>query len=82
MPTPPRSSPDVRCHLCGAILPGWLPVPNRPHATLLMEHLDRRHHEAFVPLLMRMATEDIGTVAMEAFEGVDHASPRGEFPCA
>jgi hypothetical protein len=72
----------VRCTLCGAILPGWLPVPNVPHATLLMEHLDICHHESFVPLLRRMATEGIGTVAMEAFERVGHASPRGGFPCA
>jgi hypothetical protein len=47
-----------------------------------MEHLDICHHESFVPLLRRMATEDIGTVAMEAFERVGHASPRGGFPCA
>ena len=36
-----------------------------------MNHLDLRHHEAFVPLLRRMATEDIRTVAMEAFEPVE-----------
>jgi hypothetical protein len=34
-------------------------------------HQHCRHHEAFVPLLQRMATEDIGTVAMEAFERVE-----------
>jgi hypothetical protein len=63
---------DSRRHH-GALLPGWLPWAKAPHATLLMGHLDRRHHEQFVPLLMRMATEDIGTVVMEAFERVEHA---------
>jgi hypothetical protein len=48
-PFPP--SAYVRCQLCGQILPGWLPVAERPHATLLMDHLDVRHHEPFVPLL-------------------------------
>jgi hypothetical protein len=38
-----------------------------------MDHLGRRHPVEFSPLLRRMATEDIGTVAMEAFERV--ASP-------
>jgi hypothetical protein len=62
--------PDVRCRLCGAILPSWLPVANVPHATLLMEHLDRRHPAEFAPLLQRMATEDLEMVAMDAFERV------------
>src|SRR5215510_14354703 len=54
-----------------AILPGWLPVARRPHATLLMGHLNLTHHEAFMPLLQRMATEDIGTVVMEAFARIE-----------
>ena len=52
----PLQSPYVRCRLCGQVLPGWLPVANRPHATLLMEHLDRCHHAEFIPLLRRMVT--------------------------
>jgi hypothetical protein len=78
----PQHTKHYRCRLCGAILPGWLPVPNVPHAPLLMEHLDRMHLEAFRPLLQRMATEDIGTVAMKAFERVGHAARRGGTPCA
>jgi hypothetical protein len=62
----PSTFPDVRCRL-----PGWLPLPNLPHATLLMEHLDRWHPAAFAPLRQRMAPEDLDAVAMEAFERLD-----------
>jgi hypothetical protein len=72
------SSPNVRCTLCGALLPGWLPVPHVPHASLLIEHPDRRYPAEFRPLLRRMATEDIETVVMEAFARMEGAW--GEWP--
>jgi hypothetical protein len=56
----------VRCRLCGLLLDGWLPWARAPHTTLLMGHLGTRHPVEFSPLLTRMATEDLGTVAMEA----------------
>ena len=30
----------VRCTLCGRILSGWLPIPNRPEASMLLYHLE------------------------------------------
>ena len=59
-PPPPRNrSPDVRCRLCGRVFPGWLPVPDEPHAALLLHHLAALHPVDLKPLLARMATEDI-----------------------
>ncbi len=81
-PSPRSHDRHVRCRLCGATLPGRLPIPHVPHATLLMDHLDRRHHEAFVPWRQRTATEDFGMVAMAAFQRVENASPQGGTPCA
>jgi hypothetical protein len=62
-PLGPRSHP-VRCRLCGVILPGWLPMFNRPDGALLLSHLSRAHPVELTPLRERMATEDIGPVAM------------------
>jgi hypothetical protein len=33
---PPALSNKVRCRLCQAILPGWLPIPNVPDGALLL----------------------------------------------
>ena len=76
-----RSS-HVRCRLCGAIFTSWLPVPNMRHAALLMDHLSRCHLVTFIPLRRRMATEDLGTVAMEAFAQLGTTAPPGGRPCA
>src|SRR5262245_52293517 len=70
VPTRPNAFRHVRCRLCGIVLPGWLPVPNAPDGAMLLSHLSRRHRGEVQPLLERMATEDIGTVAMESFERV------------
>jgi len=61
----------VRCWYCGTVLPGWLPVVNRPNGAILLHHLSARHPVEVKPYLERMRTEDIGTVAMEAFERLD-----------
>jgi hypothetical protein len=84
MSAQPSDSPsrDVCFRLCGYVLLGWLLVPNVPHATLPMEHLDVRYPDAFKPLLHCMMTEDIVPMAMKAFERVAHALPRGDTPCA
>jgi hypothetical protein len=68
-------SPHVRCRLCGQVLPGWLVVPDVPDGALLLQHLAALHRTEFKPYLARMATEDIGTVAMELFERVEAPSP-------
>jgi hypothetical protein len=73
----------VRCTLCGAILAGWLPIPNRPEASMLLYHLGANHLAEAKPYLARMETECIDTVVMELFERVKaHASPSGDLPCA
>jgi hypothetical protein len=68
-----RHDIHVRCTLCGAILPGWLRVFNRPHGAMLLNHLSAMHPAEVGPYLERMRTEDIGTMAMEAFERVEEA---------
>lgn len=65
----------VRCRLCGCILPGWLRVFNQPNSAMLLGHLSAMHPDEVGPYLRRMATEDIGTVAMEAYERVDASEP-------
>jgi hypothetical protein len=61
------SGKHVRCTLCGVVLPGWLPIPNRPEAAMLLSHLDADHLVAAKPYLTRMETECIDTVVMELF---------------
>ena len=53
------------------MLPGWLVVPDVPDGALLLRHLAVLHRAELIPYLQRMATEDIGTVAMELFERVE-----------
>jgi hypothetical protein len=60
----------LRCRLCGRVFPGWLPVQNEPDGAMLVHHLSAMHPTEVGPYLRRMATEDIGSVAMEAFERV------------
>jgi hypothetical protein len=62
-----------RCRFCGAELPAWLPVAQRPDGALLLGHLSQ-HHRAEVAvqqLLRRMASEDIAETAAEAYELID-----------
>ena len=57
---------------CGAVLPAWLPVANQPGgAQMRLPHLSQRHPDQVRPLLERMRTADIATVAAEAFEIVE-----------
>jgi hypothetical protein len=69
-----------RCRYCGTVLPSWYPVPGKPNGAMLLHHLSARHPTAVGPYLTRMATEDITTVTLEAFAGVeahgDGSSPR------
>jgi hypothetical protein len=60
-----------RCRFCGAILPAWLPVAQRPNGAMLLQHLGARHPTEVRPYLERMRTEDIATVAAEAYEVVE-----------
>jgi hypothetical protein len=46
---------------------------NEPHASLLLHHLSTMHRAEVKPLLDRMHTQDLGTVAMEAFERLEDA---------
>jgi hypothetical protein len=62
-----------RCRFCGVVLPAWLPVAQRPNGAMLLTHLSQHHRaeEAVQALLARMRTEDIATVAAEAFEVIE-----------
>jgi hypothetical protein len=60
-----------RCRSCGLVLPAWLPVAQRPNRALLLGHLADRHPSEARPYLTRMATEDIATVAAEAYEVIE-----------
>jgi hypothetical protein len=71
MPTPRFN--QVRCRYCQGILPGWFSILNVPNGAMLLHHLGQMHSVALKPLLERMRTEDIGTVAMEAFERLEDA---------
>jgi hypothetical protein len=66
-----KPSRHVRCKLCGFVFPGgWLPIPNRPEASMLLYHLGAWHLAEAKPYLARMETECIDTVVMELFERV------------
>jgi hypothetical protein len=64
------------------VLRGLLPIDNKPNGAMLLHHLSWDHPHEVGGYLERMRTEDIGTVAMEAFERVEHASDWGDIPCA
>jgi hypothetical protein len=57
-----------RCRFCGRELPAWLPVAQRPWEPMLLHHLSLMHLTEVGPYLARMRTEDIATVAAEAFD--------------
>jgi hypothetical protein len=68
---PDNRSRHVRCKLCGIVFSGWLPVANAPEGSILLYHLGADHPTEVTAYLDRMrGSEDIGTVAMEAFEHV------------
>jgi hypothetical protein len=59
-----------RCRSCGQVLNAWLPVAQRPNGAMLLHPLGDRHPDQVGPYLKRMATEEIATVAAEAYEVV------------
>jgi hypothetical protein len=67
-----------RCRFCGLRLPAWLPAAKRPNGAMLLNHLSMNHRAeaAVLVLLARMRTEDIATVAAEAFEVVEEDETR------
>jgi hypothetical protein len=60
-----------RCRYCGREFPAWLPVAQAPDRPMLVHHLSFIHPEEVGPYLARMRTEDIATVAAEAYEVVE-----------
>jgi hypothetical protein len=60
-----------KCRFCGAMLPAWLPVVQRPEASMLLYHLGQHHLEEVGPYLQRMETECITTVVVDAYEVVE-----------
>jgi hypothetical protein len=60
-----------RYRFCGTHFNAWLPVAKRPDAVMLLGHLSQDHSDHLGPNLERMRTEDITTVAAEAFEVVN-----------
>jgi hypothetical protein len=69
--TQPRSQKLYRCRYCGVILPAWLPVPPVPDGAMLLYHLSHQHPAQVGPYLDRTHTEDIGTVAAQAFDLIE-----------
>jgi hypothetical protein len=59
-----------RCRYCGVVFAA-LPVTQAPNGATLLHHLSQSHPDQVGPYLERMRTEDIGTVAMEAFERIE-----------
>jgi hypothetical protein len=57
-----------RCRSCGALLPAWLPVAQRPEASMRLYHLSQHHPDQVGPYLQRMETACITTVVVQAFE--------------
>jgi hypothetical protein len=47
------------------------PPPSTPDGAMLLGHLSQTHPQEVKPYLERMRTEDIGTVAAEAYQVVD-----------
>jgi hypothetical protein len=47
----PKTFRHVRCTLCGVVLAGWLPIPNRPEASMLLYHLGANHLAEAKPYL-------------------------------
>jgi hypothetical protein len=74
-PSPPQKR--YRCRYCGRELPAWLPVAKRPNGTMLLNHLSTIHPTEGGPYLERMRTENIATVATEAYEVVEEPLPQG-----
>ena len=68
-----HTSIQVRCRYCGNVLPGILRIDQKPDGAMLLHHLSMMHPAEVKPLLKHMETEDIGTVAMEAYERVGGA---------
>jgi hypothetical protein len=62
-------TPDCqyRCRVCGRVLPAWLAAAKRPDGAMLLHHLGDRHPDEVRPYLKRMETEDIATMAAEAY---------------
>jgi hypothetical protein len=53
------------------VLDAWRPAVKRPQATMLLHHLSLMHPAEVGAYLARMRTEDIATVAAEAYEVVE-----------
>jgi hypothetical protein len=67
---PVNRSIHVHCTLCGRVLLGWLWIPKVPDGVMWLYHLGEQHLAEIKPYVTRVETEDIGLVAMEAFERV------------
>jgi hypothetical protein len=60
-----------KCRFCGAMLPGCLPVAQRPDGAMLLSDLWQSHPGQVGPYLELMRTECIATVAAEAYAVVE-----------
>jgi hypothetical protein len=60
------------CRICGAVLPAWLLMAKRPDGAMLLQPVGQDHPDQVGLYLDRMhRTEDIGTLAAEAFKVVE-----------
>jgi hypothetical protein len=60
------------------MLPAWLPVPQVPNGAMLLYHLSQQHSDEIGPYLERMRTEDMGTVAAQAFDLIEDNHPEDD----
>ena len=64
-------SPDAAATAAGTCPPG----SPRPNGAMLLHHLGDMHPTEVRPYLKRMETEDIATVAAEAYEVIPEGRP-------
>jgi hypothetical protein len=61
-----------RCRYCGLLFNAWLLWAKAPSGVLLFGHVSQHHADQMAPYLRRIeASEDIDTVAAEAYEVID-----------
>jgi hypothetical protein len=53
------------------MLPAWRPVAQRPEGAMPLSRLSQDHPDQVGPYIERIRTEDIGTVAAEAYEVIE-----------
>ncbi len=72
------SKPNATAAASAATVFAWLPAARRPNGAILLGHLSQQHPDRVGPYLEQMRTEDIGTVAAQAFELIEDHQPEDD----